>query len=148
MIAKVGDVKSQTSLGAVPSMCQITRSHQILLTTVTGPHPGTFTMLKTLAFATVALATAPAAWALESAQAHVTIIESTYMPGSVTFQVDVGTASCPAGTWLTWSNANVDNVKSAFALLIAASNSGNRVGYYVNNGDTTCLVQFVHALAS
>ena len=105
-------------------------------------------MFKRIALATAALALAPAAWALESAQAHVTIVESTYMPGSITFQVDIGTPSCPAGAWLTWSNANVDNVKSAFALLIAATNSGNRVGYFINNGDTTCAVQFLHALSS
>lgn len=108
---------------------------------------GSSAILRKIALAIGALALAPASWALENAQAHVTIVESSYMPVSVTVQVDVGSPSCPAGAWLTWSNANVDNVKATFALLIAATNSGNRVVYYVNNGDASCLVQFLHALS-
>ena len=62
-------------------------------------------ILRKLAFAIGALVLAPASWALETAQAHVTIVESSYMPGSVIFQVDAGSPSCPVGAWLTWSNA-------------------------------------------
>jgi hypothetical protein len=105
-------------------------------------------ILKKIAFATVALALAPASWALESAQAHVTAVETTYMPAEITFWLDIGTTSCPAGTTMKWINANVDNVKSAFALLIAATTSGNRVQYFINNGDANCQVQFLYALAS
>jgi hypothetical protein len=105
-------------------------------------------MFKRITLATVAMALAPASWALETVQAHVTIVETTYMPAQIGFQVDIGSTSCPAGTWLKWINANVDNTKSAFALLIAATNSGNRIQYFVNNGDTTCQVQFLYALAS
>jgi len=106
-----------------------------------------FAVLKKIAFAATAIALTPAAWALETAQAHVTAVESTYMPGSVHFTVDVGTASCPAGAWLIWSNAGADNVKSAFALLLSATNTGNQIQYFINNGDTTCQVQFLHALS-
>ena len=105
-------------------------------------------MLSALLFAALFIVLAPAAWALEAAQAHVTALESTYMPATITFQVDVGTPSCPTGTWLHWTNSNVDNVKSAFALLLGASNSSNRIEYLINNGDTTCQVQFLYALAS
>jgi hypothetical protein len=70
------------------------------------------------------------------------------MPTSITFRVDAGTASCPVGTLLIWINANIDNNKSAFALLIAATNSGNRIQYFINNGDTSCQVQFLYAIAS
>jgi hypothetical protein len=105
-------------------------------------------ILKKIAFAILALALAPASWALETAQAHVTVVETTYMPGEITFWVDTGKTSCPSGTVLKWINSNVDNVKSAFALLIAATNSGNRIQYFINNGDTTCQVQFLYALAS
>jgi hypothetical protein len=105
-------------------------------------------MLKAIVFATIAPAIAPASWALETAQAHVTIVETTYMPAQITLQVDTGTASCPAGTWLKWINSNVDNVKSAFSLLIAAANSGSRIQYFINSGDTTCQVQFLYALSS
>jgi hypothetical protein len=98
--------------------------------------------------AAMAFMLAPAAWASETAQAHVAVVESTYMPASITFQVDMGSPNCPAGAWLSWNNGNQSNVMSAFALLIAASNSGNRIQYFVNNGDTTCQVQFLYALAS
>ena len=32
--------------------------------------------------------------------------------------------------------------------LIAATNSGNRIQYFINNGDTNCQVQFLYALES
>jgi hypothetical protein len=102
--------------------------------------------LNKIAFSTVAIALAPASWALETVVAHVTIVETTYMPAQIGFQVDIGSTSCPAGTWLKWINANPDNVKSAFALLLAATNSGNRIQYFINNGDTNCQVQFLYAL--
>ena len=95
-----------------------------------------------------ALGVSPVTWALESAQARVTCVEATYMPTQVLLQVDTGTASCPAGKWLTWVNGNADNVKAVFGLLIAAVNSGNRVQYFINNGDTNCQVQFLYAVAS
>jgi hypothetical protein len=103
---------------------------------------------KKIIFAIAALGVAQMSWALETVQAHVTAVETAYMPGSISFIVDTGSASCPAGTWLRWINANPDNVKSAFALLIAATNSGNRIQYFINNGDTNCQVQFLYALAS
>jgi hypothetical protein len=68
-------------------------------------------------------------WALESAQALVTQVETTYMPAEITFCVDTGTTSCPAVTTLKWINATTDNIKSAFGLLIAALNSGVRFLY-------------------
>jgi hypothetical protein len=105
-------------------------------------------MLKKIILTTAVLGVAPMCWAYEVVQAHGTAVETTYMPTAATFTVDIGTASCPAGGWLTWNNASTDNNKSAFALLIAAINSGNRIQYFINNGDTTCKVQFFYALAS
>ena len=105
-------------------------------------------MLKKILLTIAALVAAPGAWALESAQARVTFVEATYMPTQVLLQVDTGTASCPAGKWLSWVNGNADNVKAAFGLLIAAVNSGNRVQYFINTGDTNCQVQFLYAVAS
>jgi hypothetical protein len=105
-------------------------------------------MLKRITFAMALLGVTPASWAYEVVQAHVTVVEATQMPSQIFFIVDIGSASCPAGTWLRWINANVDNAKSVFALLIAAVNSGTRVQYYINNGDTNCQVQFIYALAS
>jgi hypothetical protein len=88
------------------------------------------------------------AQALETAQAHVTQVEATYMPAEITFWVDTGTTSCPTGSLIKWINGSPDNVKSVFAMLIAALNSGNRIQYFVNNGDTTCQAQFIYGLPS
>jgi hypothetical protein len=104
-------------------------------------------MIGRVAFVVISFGMASVTWALESAQAHVTQVETTYMPAEITFWADIGTTSCPAGTVLKWINANVDNTKSAFALLIAAINSGNRIQYFINNGDTNCQVQFLYELA-
>jgi hypothetical protein len=109
---------------------------------------GTTRMFKRIALATVAMALAPSAWAYEMVQSHVTIVESSQMPTQVFFQVDIGSTSCPAGTWLRWANATTDSNKAIFSLLLSAVNSGNRIQYFVNNGDTTCQVQFLYALAS
>jgi hypothetical protein len=49
-------------------------------------------------------------------------------------QADVGSASGSAGKWLTWVNGNTDN--------------GNRIQYFINNGDTNFQVQFLYAVAS
>ena len=57
-------------------------------------------MIRMLAFALLMTATFPCL-ALEEAYARVTTVESTYMPTTITFEVDTGTASCPAGHWLT-----------------------------------------------
>jgi hypothetical protein len=111
-------------------------------------HSGNRAKARATLFAMIATVLAPAAWTLEVAQAHVAVVETTYMPSSITFQVDSGTTSCPIGTWLRWINGNVDNVKSAFALLLAAVNNGGRIQYFINNGDTTCQVQFLYALPS
>ena len=42
-------------------------------------------------------------WSLASA--HVTLVEATYMPYTVSFQLDKGAGGCPAGSWffLAWS---------------------------------------------
>jgi hypothetical protein len=88
------------------------------------------------------------AFALDSWVGHVTIVEASYMPTLVQFQTDSGSTTCPANSWLKWSNANVDNNKSVFALLLAASASGQSVHLYTNAGDTTCTVQFVHIWAA
>jgi len=105
-------------------------------------------MLKKIGLAIAALSVAPTAGALETAQAHVTIVQTSAMPNQVTFMVDTGTTSCPVGSWLAWANANLDNNKAAFALLVAAVNSGSRIQYFINNGDTNCQVQFLYAVAS
>ncbi|MFL6603254.1 MAG: hypothetical protein ACJ8R9_18270 [Steroidobacteraceae bacterium] len=86
--------------------------------------------------------------AYELGVAHVTTLQSTYMPTNVQFTVDTGTASCPAGHWLTWANADKDNNKATYATLLAAVTSGMQIMYYVNNGDTGCTVIFLNILST
>lgn len=93
------------------------------------------------------IATGPA-WAYEETNAKVTLVQSTYMPTAIAFTVDTGTPSCPAGTWLYWRNANIDNNKATYATLLAALSSGMRITYYVNNGDTGCTVLFLDIVSS
>ena len=88
------------------------------------------------------IATGPS-WAYEETNARVTVVQSTYMPATIAFTVDTGTASCPAGTWLYWSNANIDNNKATYATLLTALSSRLPITYYVNNGDTGCTVLFL-----
>jgi len=87
------------------------------------------------------------AWSYEQALAHVTTVQSSYMPNVVAFRVDAGTASCPAGVWLlSGSAATTDNNKAAYSLLLAAINSGNLIEYGINAGDTSCTVMFLYEL--
>jgi hypothetical protein len=85
------------------------------------------------------------AFALTEVVGHVTQIEATYMPSKVTFQLDAGSSSCPAGnSWLQWANTNGDSVKSVYALILSAVVSGNAIDIFLNDGDITCTVQFIH----
>jgi hypothetical protein len=58
---------------------------------------------------------------------RVTMIEASYMPGWVSFKLDVGDATCPAGTFLVWKHPNVDNNKTVYATLLAGLLSGRPV---------------------
>lgn len=86
--------------------------------------------------------------AYEQTYARVTTVQSTYMPTTIAFEVDTGTPSCPAGSWLIWSNANTDNNKATYATLLAAIASGSRILYYINDGDTSCKVVFLDIVSN
>lgn len=85
------------------------------------------------------------AHAAEVVTARVTLVEPTYMPNAVSFQIDKPLPSCPLGSWLTW-NKGPDNNRAVYAALLTAMSSGKRVTLYVNNGDTTCTGQYLHVL--
>lgn len=81
---------------------------------------------------------------------HVTAVETTYMPGKVTFMIDADAGNCPAGSWLTWNAVGdteigrIANTQAALTSLTSALYSGNRVRIYgLNQG---CTVQFLHLL--
>lgn len=87
------------------------------------------------------------AHALETISGQVTVIEATYMPTKITFQMSMGNTSCPAGTWLTWQNADTSNNRAVLATLLTAATSGRNINFVINNGDTTCKGLFLHLLS-
>lgn len=84
--------------------------------------------------------------ALESFVGKVTVVEPTYLPVAISFVMDTGSATCPAGTWLKWQKADQENNKAVYATLMAALVSGKQVRFHFNNGDSTCSGQFLHLL--
>lgn len=84
--------------------------------------------------------------ALEHFVGKVTLLEPTYLPNLVHFTMDSGSASCPTGTWLKWTNADQNNNKAVYATLLAALTAGKTIRLYVNDGDTTCTGAFLHML--
>jgi len=85
------------------------------------------------------------AHAAEVVTARVTLVEPTYMPNVVSFQIDKPFPSCPLGSWLTW-NKGPDNNRAVYAALLSAMSSGKRITLYINSGDTTCTGQYLHVL--
>jgi hypothetical protein len=83
--------------------------------------------------------------ATEAVVARVILVEPTYMPGSVMFQLDKPLPSCPLGTWFRWDKG-AENNKAVLSSLLSALISGKRVVVHVNNGDTTCAGQYLHVL--
>jgi hypothetical protein len=41
-------------------------------------------------------------------QVHVTIVEVTFIPDRILFQIDTAVGPCPANTWLTWRGHGPD----------------------------------------
>lgn len=83
------------------------------------------------------------ALALMQVIGHVTILQPTYLPGTITFQLDTGTSACPAGSWLYWINSNTDNVKGVYATLLSAVTTDHQVSVFFNDNDTSCDAQFL-----
>lgn len=83
--------------------------------------------------------------ALENITARVTVLEPTYLPGKITFQIDKSTSQCPAGTWIQWSK-NEENNKAVYATLLAALSSQNRINLYFDESDTKCKASYLHIL--
>jgi hypothetical protein len=84
-----------------------------------------------------------AAW--EEGMAHIVVLQGQYMPNLVSFTADTGTASCPAGTWLSYGSASTQSTNQAiYAMVLAALNTGNKVLYFITAGDTTCTVQILY----
>ena len=83
------------------------------------------------------------AQAHEIVLAKVSLVESTYMPGQIAFQLSGGTASCQAGRWLFWQR-DAENNKAVYAMLMSALVSGKQVRIFFNDGDTNCVPMHMH----
>jgi hypothetical protein len=83
--------------------------------------------------------------ALQYLTGHITVLESTYMPTSISLQLDSGNTACPAGKWLKWTNAQ--SVQATYSTMLSALLSGRQVDFVIDDNDTTCTGRFFHITA-
>jgi hypothetical protein len=83
------------------------------------------------------------AYGNEHVLAKVSLVESSYMPGLVTFMLTNGTATCPAGKWLVWQR-DADNNKAIYAMLVSALIGGKQIRVFFTPGDASCVPKFMH----
>lgn len=102
-------------------------------------------MKKTVIPLLLLISTSFTSYALELVTAKVTVLEPTYLPGSISFQIDKSTSQCPAGAWVKWSK-NEENNKAVYATLLAALTAQNRINLYFNESDTECKASYIHIL--
>lgn len=91
----------------------------------------------------ISLFNAQAAVALEAIAGKVILVESSYMPGQISFQMDSGTTTCPVGHWLTWGKTEENN-KAVHASLLAALLSGKNVTFLYPDNDPSCVGQHIY----
>ncbi|NJO12883.1 MAG: hypothetical protein HC872_04800 [Gammaproteobacteria bacterium] len=84
------------------------------------------------------------AHALQAITGHITVLESTYMPGSISLQLDTGNAACPAGKWLRWTNPA--SAEATYSTMLAALLANKKVNFYIDDNDANCVGRFFHLL--
>lgn len=84
--------------------------------------------------------------ALEQIAGKVTMLEASYLPAVVTFRMDSGSASCPAGNWLKWQNNDPENNKVVYSTLMAALIAEKSIRFYIDDGDTRCIGKHIHLI--
>ena len=102
-------------------------------------------MIRIFVFILLLIVSAPHAHALERITGKVIIVEPTYLPEAITFQMDAGSRTCPKGKWLKWKK-NTENNKLVYSTLMTALISGHQINFYVNDNDTNCSGQYLHLL--
>ena len=102
-------------------------------------------MKKIYLFALLSAVSTPSL-ALESFTGKVTMLEPSYLPGALYFQMDTGNSTCPTGTWLKWQNANTENNMGVYSTLMTALVSGKKVNFHFDNGDTNCAGKHLHLI--
>lgn len=90
--------------------------------------------------------TVPSAQDLEFMIGKVVDLEPTYMPATIAFVMDTGSASCPAGKMLFWKKADQVNNRIVYSTLQQAIGTGQRIIFHVAKGDTTCNGLYIHLL--
>jgi len=85
------------------------------------------------------------------AEAYVTGLEPTYMPGWIAFQVDAPAGTCAAGAWLNYTaqgrtkTAKQANSAAAFNVLLAAQTAHKRVRLFgFNSGSSITNPRLIH----
>jgi acyl-CoA synthetase (AMP-forming)/AMP-acid ligase II len=86
------------------------------------------------------------AHAFQVFEGKVALLQPTYLPSVVSFQLTAGSTLCPSGAWLQWTNADQSNNKAIYATLLAAFTAGKTIRLYINDGDTTCTGVFMHVI--
>ena len=100
--------------------------------------------------------------ATSQADALVTLIEVTYLPDSIKFQVDQTVANCAPGSWIVWEGgalyprgaATTDeternaNVRIIGQVLLGQKALGSKVRLFANNKNASgnCVVDYLYAL--
>ena len=80
-------------------------------------------------------------FALELITGKPILIESTYMPGLLVFQMDVGTSTCGAGAFIFWQS-NGENNKVTYSTVLTALTAGKNLNVYLDSG--TCNARYLH----
>ncbi|GAB1624084.1 hypothetical protein AAOGI_41340 [Agarivorans albus] len=100
----------------------------------------------TLCTCFIALFTSLSSLALEKITGNVTLVEASYMPQRITFIMDAGSASCPAGSWFKWQKTPENN-QVVYSTLITSLVSGKKVNFYVADGNTQCHGAYIHLIS-
>lgn len=82
-------------------------------------------------------------WALQTITGKVTMVEPTYMPERITFRMDTGNNTCPAGNWFTWRKDEKNN-RAVYAGLLTAMISGKTVNFVLEDNATDCVGSYLH----
>lgn len=81
-----------------------------------------------------------------SFEGKVSVVEPSYLPTHIAFQMYAGNSTCPSGAWLNWTNTDTEQVRGVYATLLTALASGKKVRFYMLEGDTACNGTHLHLL--
>ena len=89
------------------------------------------------------------AYDMSIANAHVTEIEVSYVPGQVRFSLDVAiSTACPATTYLSYNGNGADaaakaaNVNAVYSALLTAESTGHSITVF--GTASGCIAEFVY----